>query len=119
MNESATGARTSVRVARGLPQVAHPSVPMTTVLQDRLLIEPPGGVDGAEPTRVGFLSDMPIGDELGGYLDPIILAFEDAMHEGRLTRPVEIVASARGRTTGRHGGERDRRVPRSGRRAAA
>jgi branched-chain amino acid transport system substrate-binding protein len=93
MNESATGARTSVRVARGLPQVAHPSVPMTTVLQDRILIEPTGGVDGAEPTRVGFLSDMPIGDELGGYLDPIILAFEDAMNEGRLTRPVEIVAA--------------------------
>ena len=66
---------------------------MTTVLQDRIVIEPSGGADGIEPTRVGFLSDMPIGDELGGYLDPIILAFEDAMNEGRLTRPVEIVAA--------------------------
>jgi len=35
---------------------------------------------------------MPTGDQLGGYLDPIILAFEDAMNEGRLNRPVERLA---------------------------
>jgi hypothetical protein len=66
---------------------------MTTVFQDRIVIEPSGGAEGVERARVGFLSDMPIGDELGGYLDPIILAFEDAMNEGRLTRPVEIIAA--------------------------
>jgi branched-chain amino acid transport system substrate-binding protein len=87
-------AATSVETARGLAQIAHPSIPMTTVLQDRIVIEPPGGVgDGVEPTRIGLLSDMPTGNELGGFLDPIILAFEDAMHEGRITRPVEIVAA--------------------------
>jgi hypothetical protein len=36
---------------------------------------------------------MPAGDQLGGYLDPIILALEDAMIEGRLCRPVELTAS--------------------------
>ena len=91
-------AATSVVRARDLAQVAHPSIPMTTVLQDRIVIEPPAGApgrvgDGGEPTRIGFLSDMPTGNELGGYLDPIILAFEDAMQEGRLTGPVEIVAA--------------------------
>ena len=89
---------TSVMRARDLDQVADLSIPMTTVLAERIVIELPAGEggragDGGEPTRIGFLSDMPMGNELGGYLDPIILAFEDAMHEGRLTRPVEIVAA--------------------------
>ncbi len=60
--------------------------------------------DGFSPTRVGFLSDMPTGDRLGVYIDPIILALEDAMNEGRLTRPVEIIAShAAGLPTGQPG----------------
>jgi branched-chain amino acid transport system substrate-binding protein len=86
-------ARCTVRGARGLPQVEHPSIPMTTLLEDPIVIEPLGPSEGVEPVRVGFLSDMPTGSELGGYLDPIILAFEDAMNEGRLTRSVEIVAA--------------------------
>ena len=89
---------TSVRSARDLVHAPHPSVPMTTRLEDRIVIDPAGDPfsvmgDDVALTRIGFLSDMPTGDQLGGYLDPIILAFEDAMTEGRLTRPVELLAS--------------------------
>jgi branched-chain amino acid transport system substrate-binding protein len=45
------------------------------------------------PVRIGFLSDMPNGTALGEYLDPILLALEDATNEGRLNRPVELLAS--------------------------
>ncbi len=63
------------------------------MLEARIVVRPAGGGVDEEPLRVGFLSDMPMGNQLGGYLDPIILALEDAMNEGRLTRPVEIQAS--------------------------
>ncbi|WP_261566036.1 ABC transporter substrate-binding protein [Frankia gtarii] len=72
---------------------------MTSVLEERILIGPAGTIeraavgDGFTPTRIGFLSDMPAGKALGEYLDPIILAIEDALAEGRMRRPVELLAS--------------------------
>jgi ABC-type branched-subunit amino acid transport system substrate-binding protein len=86
--------QTSVRTARDLPRVNHPSIPDTFGLHGRLLI----GTSDAKPedasvVRIGFLSDMPTGSSLAEYLDPIILAFEDAIVEGRLQRQVELLAT--------------------------
>ena len=82
--------RSSVGTATELARVAHGSIPDTFRLDGRIVIGDPG--DGAV-VRIGFLSDMPVGDLLAEYLDPIILAFEDAMAEGRLRHPVELIAS--------------------------
>jgi branched-chain amino acid transport system substrate-binding protein len=79
--------------ARMLTTVPHPTVDSTTVLDARIVVRPAGVGADAEPLLVGFLSDMPVGQQLGRYLDPIILAFEDAMNEGRLTHAIEIRAS--------------------------
>jgi hypothetical protein len=94
-----TSAESSVQSARGLLKVPHPTVPMTEMLEERIVVGPIGvaervaGAEGFSPTRIGFLSDMPTGNLLGEYLDPIILALEDATNEGRLSRPVELLAS--------------------------
>jgi branched-chain amino acid transport system substrate-binding protein len=82
----------SVRTAHDLSAVAHPSIPETAVLSAGVVIAPAGAVPGTA-TRVGFLSDMPTGTSLAEYVDPIILAFEDAIREGRLTTSVELIAS--------------------------
>ena len=82
----------SVRSARQLSRADHPSVPGTAVLEAPIMVGPPDA-DGAAATLVGFLSDMPTGSSLAEYLDPIILAFEDAIREGRLRTPVQLVAS--------------------------
>ena len=37
------------------------------------------------------MSDIPGGHQLGEFLDPVILAFEDAINEGRLNRAVELL----------------------------
>lgn len=54
--------------------------------------------DAWEPVKIGILVDMDIGQLLADWIDPTILAIEDAMNEGVYTRgPVElVVADARG-----------------------
>jgi branched-chain amino acid transport system substrate-binding protein len=79
--------------ARALARIPHPTVAGTSVLDARIVVSPAGVDADAEPVLVGFLSDMPFGQQLGQFLDPIILAFEDAMTEGRLNHAVEIRAS--------------------------
>jgi ABC-type branched-subunit amino acid transport system substrate-binding protein len=99
MTSSTNRASCSVRSALSLAKNPHPSVPMTNVLEEYIVVSPPGTSQptiveaGLTPTRIGFLSDMPAGTSLGEYLDPIVLAIEDAMNEGRLGRPVELLAS--------------------------
>ena len=89
----------SVRSALSLAKVPHSSVPMTNVLEECIVVDPPGTSQGAvidailTPTLIGFLSDMPTGNSLGEYLDPIVLAIEDAMNEGRLNHQVQLLAS--------------------------
>jgi branched-chain amino acid transport system substrate-binding protein len=84
---------------RDIESAPHPTVPMATRIETRVIISPPGSDahtvagGGFSPTRIGFLSDMPRGGGVGQSLDPIILAFEDAMNEGRLNRPVELIAT--------------------------
>jgi branched-chain amino acid transport system substrate-binding protein len=82
----------SVRTARDLTKVAHVSIADTSVLSSTVTVAPAGS-DLKAVTRVGFLSDMPTGGSLAEYLDPVILAFEDAAREGRLRTPVELIAS--------------------------
>ncbi len=54
--------------------------------------------DPFEPVKIGILIDMELGQLLADWIDPTILAIEDAMNEGVWGRgPVElVVADARG-----------------------
>jgi branched-chain amino acid transport system substrate-binding protein len=53
--------------------------------------------DPFEPAKIGVLVDMDIGQLLADWIDPTILAIEDALNEGLYDRPVEIVTvDARG-----------------------
>ena len=53
--------------------------------------------DPFEPVKIGVLVDMDLGQLLADWIDPTILAIEDALNEGVYDRPVElIVADARG-----------------------
>ncbi len=54
--------------------------------------------DPFEPVKIGILVDMELGQLLADWIDPTILAIEDAMNEGVYGRgPVElVVADARG-----------------------
>jgi branched-chain amino acid transport system substrate-binding protein len=53
--------------------------------------------DPFEPVKIGILVDMDLGQLLADWVDPTILAIEDAMNEGVYDRPVEIITcDARG-----------------------
>ena len=53
--------------------------------------------DPFEPAKIGMLVDMDLGQLLADWVDPTILALEDALNEGVYDRPVQIVvADARG-----------------------
>ena len=53
--------------------------------------------DPFEPVKIGILIDMDIGQLLADWIDPTILAIEDALNEGIYDRPVEIfTVDARG-----------------------
>jgi len=53
--------------------------------------------DPFEPVKIGILVDMDLGQLLADWVDPTILAIEDALNEGVYDRPVQIVvADARG-----------------------
>ena len=53
--------------------------------------------DPFEAVKIGVLVDMDLGQLLADWLDPTILAIEDALNEGVYDRPVQIVvADARG-----------------------
>ncbi len=78
---------------------------------DRIVIEPPvtpatrGRVQGFSPVKIGYLVDIDTGALLGDCLDAAILACEDALDDGELFRPVELVPKiARGlpRNEARH-----------------
>jgi ABC-type branched-subunit amino acid transport system substrate-binding protein len=62
---------------------------------------PTGGraaqADAFEPVKIGVLVDMDLGQLLSDWLDPTILAIEDALNEGVYDRPVQLlVADSRG-----------------------
>ena len=62
----------------------------------RIVIYPPTrGVetqgDPFEPVKIGILVDMDLGQLLADWIDPTILAIEDALNEGVYDRPVEII----------------------------
>ncbi len=49
----------------------------TRTLSEPIVVAPHDG-GATEPIRVGFLSDMPVGGQLTGYLDPILLGLAAA-----------------------------------------
>ncbi len=83
----------SVVNAQEVPVVGHATLDQTWVLTEPITVTPSAGSSKPVPVRVGFLSDMPVGQSLVEYLDPIILALEDAMNEGRLTQTVDLLGS--------------------------
>src|SRR2546423_258811 len=52
--------------------------------------------DPFEAVKIGVLVDMDLGQLLADWLDPTILAIEDALNEGVYDRPVQIVVAAAG-----------------------
>jgi hypothetical protein len=106
MSLSTGRAARSVHSASSLAKTAHPSVLMTSVMES-LVVSPPVTPDVSTdaqitPVRIGFLSDMPAGTSLAEYLDPIILAIEDSINEGRLGLPIDASSqSCRGTANGR------------------
>ena len=54
--------------------------------------------DPFEPVKIGILVDMDLGQLLADWIDPTILAIEDALNEGVFSRgPIQLViADARG-----------------------
>ena len=84
------GVMSNADTVRSLSRVPHAVIPQTFVLDGPVVVGP------EKPTgsiRIGFLSDMPTGSSLAGYLDPVLLALEDAVLEGRLHHRVELLAS--------------------------
>jgi ABC-type branched-subunit amino acid transport system substrate-binding protein len=71
-------------------------------VQGITIYPPTGGVatqgDTFEPVKIGVLIDMDLGQLLADWIDPTILAIEDALNEGVYGRgPIELViADARG-----------------------
>lgn len=64
---------------------------------DSILIEPPptpttrARITGFSPIKVGYLIDIDTGALLGDCLDAAILACEDALNDGELYRPIELI----------------------------
>jgi len=71
-------------------------------VQDIVIYPPTRGIatqgDPFEPVKIGVLVDMDVGQLLADWIDPTILAIEDALNEGLWGRsPVQIItADARG-----------------------
>ena len=71
-------------------------------VQGITIYPPTGGVqtqgDPFEPVKIGILIDMDLNQLLADWIDPTILAIEDALNEGVYTRgPIQLViADARG-----------------------
>jgi len=78
------------------------SPPSDVAVQDIVVYPPTGGLetqgDPWEPVKIGILIDMDLNQLLADWIDPTILAIEDALNEGVWRRsPVQIVvADARG-----------------------
>src|SRR4051794_23215648 len=85
-------------VPRQKANIHAPSGTYHDQLVERILVTPPVPEDRAvgawafAPVRIGFMVDCEPGEMVADFIDPYILAFEDAMNEGRLTRPVEILS---------------------------
>jgi ABC-type branched-subunit amino acid transport system substrate-binding protein len=67
-----------------------------SILDEKIVVAPTGvssgiGLATFNAIKIGFLSDLPSATSLASFLDPVILALEDAINEGRLTRAVELL----------------------------
>jgi branched-chain amino acid transport system substrate-binding protein len=77
--------------------ISFPSGSHGDTVVDRIVITPPARAESEvagyefEPIRIGYLMDCVPGAAIADIIDPYILAIEDAMNEGRFTRPVELI----------------------------
>jgi branched-chain amino acid transport system substrate-binding protein len=80
--------------------VHRPSGTEGQVPIERIRIDPPDMAEREaagyefEPVKIGFLIDYEPGEIIADIIDPYLLAFEDAMNEGRLSRPIELISRA-------------------------
>jgi len=89
-------AECTIESGRNLQIKPHPNLSQASILEERIVVAPTGVSTGIALTafnaiKIGFLSDLPSGTSLASFLDPVILALEDAVNEGRLTRAVELL----------------------------
>jgi branched-chain amino acid transport system substrate-binding protein len=89
-------AECTLQSGRPLQSRPHPTLPQMSILEEKVVVSPRGAGGGVaatafNPIKIGFLSDLPTSAALGPLLDPVILALEDAINEGRLTRAVELL----------------------------
>ena len=82
---------------RQKPNRHAPSGSEGDVATEHVVIRPPARDDrsagsyGRDPVYIGFLVDYEPGEVLADLMDPLILAFEDAMNARRLPHAVELV----------------------------
>jgi branched-chain amino acid transport system substrate-binding protein len=89
-------AECTIESGRNLQIKPHPALSQAGILEEKIVVAPAGVSSGVALTtfnaiKIGFLSDLPSGASLASFLDPVILALEDAVNEGRLTRAVELL----------------------------
>jgi ABC-type branched-subunit amino acid transport system substrate-binding protein len=89
-------AECTIESGRNLQIKPHPELSQASILEEKIVVSPAGVSRGVAATtfnaiKIGFLSDLPSGASLASFLDPVILALEDAVNEGRLTRAVELL----------------------------
>jgi branched-chain amino acid transport system substrate-binding protein len=89
-------AECTIESGRNLQIKPHPELSQASILEEKIVIAPAGVTGGIalatfNAIKIGFLSDLPSGASLPTFLDPVILALEDAINEGRLTRAVELL----------------------------
>jgi branched-chain amino acid transport system substrate-binding protein len=93
-----SSAECTIGDARNVVVRPHKVIPDTSVIEARIIVGPAGSLDriasdDPTPLRIGFLADVSASSLMGRYLNPVILALEDAINEGRLNQPVEILAT--------------------------
>jgi hypothetical protein len=63
----------SVANAQEVPVVGHATIDQTWVLTEPITVTPSASSSKPVPVRVGFLSDMPVGQALVEYLERMMM----------------------------------------------
>jgi branched-chain amino acid transport system substrate-binding protein len=76
----------------GTGTVTNGQAPVTPIVVDPPQITKIGHrIQQYSPVKIGYLVDIDTGKHLGDCLDAVVLAAEDALDDGELKRPIEIV----------------------------
>ncbi len=66
-------------------------LPTSIVVQPPQLGDISGRIQQFSPVKIGYLIDIDAGTGLSDSLDAVVLACEDALNDGELKRPIEII----------------------------